>query len=169
MLKGQDHQDCPINNPQRAGGSVQAFRKRFSMSQRRYKYVGVAILLSLVAVASDEIAAKYQNTDSPFLFHGRISICNGTPPYRIWIIGTHRILGVSGGDLEQAKMPQSLQAIVTNFVIDVYADFGVTPLTKYEQGAMQIVQVNTVSNLVIYENGRYKETKKSIGSNKAVR
>lgn len=120
------------------------------------------ILFTLVASAGEDISARYENTDGPFLFHGRLSIYNGTPCYRIWIIGTHRLLGVNGGDLEPAEMPKALQSIFTNTTVEVYADFGVTPLTKYKKGVMQTVRIDSASNLVIYANGEYLERKRQI-------
>jgi hypothetical protein len=120
------------------------------------------IFFALIVAAGEVMSAKFENTNEPFTFHGRLSIGNGTPCYRIWIVATRRILGVGGGDLEPAEMPQALQSVFSNTSVEVYADFAVTPLTKYEKGVMQMVRVDATSNLVIYVNGQYSGKKSKI-------
>jgi hypothetical protein len=103
----------------------------------------------------------YENTNQPFKLHGRLSIYNGNPPFRIWIVGTNRILGVKGGDLVPAEMPEKLKAIMT-LDTKIYADFHITPLTKYVKGVMQIVRIDAVENLVIYRGGKFVAKRKQL-------
>jgi hypothetical protein len=107
---------------------------------------------------SEEQSNSYENTNTPFAFHGRLSIYVGNPTFRIWISGTKRILGVPGGDLEPAEMPKELESMFSSEDIIIYGDFKVTPLTKYEQGHMQYVRIDSAENLVIL-NGKKSRKK----------
>lgn len=86
----------------------------------------------------------------------------GTPTFRIWVIGTNRILGVPGGDTEPAEMPAKLQKIFTDTSVEVYADFEVTPLEKYKKGRMQDVRIDSVENIVIYKDKKYYKKMKGL-------
>lgn len=120
------------------------------------------ILLLFLAVPFLGPAAetpRYEDTNQPFTLHGRLSVYNGWPLYRIWIIGTNRILGVTGGDLKPSAMPEKLEALM-NWDIVVYADFHVTPLTGYKKGVMQMVRIDSVEDLVIYRGGKFVAKRK---------
>ncbi|OLB55822.1 MAG: hypothetical protein E6K58_10980 [Nitrospirae bacterium] len=99
-------------------------------------------------------SGESKNKDMAFEIHGRLSIYNGNPAYRIWIIGTNRILGIPGGDLEPAEMPEALHELFTDTFIIVYGDFTVTPLTEYEPGVMQYVRIDSAKNLLVYSAGK---------------
>jgi hypothetical protein len=96
-----------------------------------------------------------KNMDAPFEIHGRLSIYNGNPTFRIWIIGTDRILGIHGGDLKPADMPEKLKKLFTDTGIIVYGDFTVEPLTEYRPGVMQFVRIKSAKNLVVYSGNRF--------------
>jgi hypothetical protein len=92
--------------------------------------------------------------------HGRLSLWNGTPSIRIWIVGTHRILGV-GGNGDKYFLPKALLDMMA-WGKDIYGDFYVTPLTKYKKGAMQMVRIDDARNLVIYRDGKYGGERKHL-------
>src|SRR6185437_1974239 len=77
------------------------------------------------------------NAASCYWTHGRLSFYNGTPAYRIWKIGTKRLLGVYSGpgseklnplDNENPELPANLAARYHTLGTAVFADFEVCPL-----------------------------------------
>jgi hypothetical protein len=84
--------------------------------------------------------------DRCFMIHGRVSVGNGSPPMRIWHVGTDRILGIF--DSENEIIPDNLSNQFTGFGVEVYGDFEVCPFTKKKPGEMQMVCVESASHLV---------------------
>jgi hypothetical protein len=94
---------------------------------------------------------------SCFRVRGRAFISNGTPVDRIWVVGTNRILGITGGktadDAIDAIAPDNLlRALHANSQNPngdfVFGDFEVCPFTPERKGAMQMVCVETAQHLV---------------------
>lgn len=83
-----------------------------------------------------------------FQVHGRLSLYNGNPGVRIWVVGTKRILGVAESPPEVSLMPAKLGELVQDQVF-VFGDFTVVPLTKDEPGVMRMVRVIRAERLVI--------------------
>jgi hypothetical protein len=83
-----------------------------------------------------------------------LSFYNGTPSFRIWIVGTKRVLGVDQSSNEVPSMPQALRDLVKGDDTEVFADFVVEPLTPYEQGVMQRVRVVSASKIVVTEKDK---------------
>ena len=80
------------------------------------------------------------------LVHGRLRAYNGNPTFRIWPVGTKRLLGVTGVHPgEEPIMPTDLDA---SFDRDIYADFEVCPFTRQEPGVMQRVCIESSRNRV---------------------
>jgi hypothetical protein len=82
-----------------------------------------------------------------FTIHGRLRAYNGNPTFRIWPIGTRRIIGVTGpkpGD--QSLMPQDLAC---GFSCDVIADFEVCPFSESLPGVMQRVCIEGASQRIV--------------------
>ena len=119
------------------------------------------LLLISICIYPDIQAGNLEETNHPFSVHGKLTICNGNPPLRICVIGTNRVLGVKGGDLVPAEIPEKLKAIISPRT-DVYADFSVTPLSKYQKGVKQIIRIDDAKNLVIYRNGKFVEKKEKL-------
>src|SRR5438105_15763710 len=72
----------------------------------RYALIAVLALCAVVAQAIPQAAAKRkipcktpENAASCYRAHGRLNFANGAPSYRIWKIGTKRILGIYSGPL----------------------------------------------------------------------
>ncbi len=80
-------------------------------------------------------------TGSCFTVHGRLSAWNGAPTYRIWRIGTNRILGVSNDIL-----PESVVGNI-NWNAEALGDFVVCPFSPERPGRMQQVCVESAKNL----------------------
>jgi hypothetical protein len=83
-----------------------------------------------------------------FIVHGRLSITNGTPSFRIWIIGTTHILGIDQIDDNNPIMPDTLKKLI-RLDNKIYADFTAKPLSKYKRGEIQRVQVLSVRNIIV--------------------
>jgi hypothetical protein len=131
-------------------------------NKMKYKQIAILLLLLLLPLRGNaDDTKRYIETNSPFKLHGRLMIYNGTPSFRIWIIGTNRLLGIPGGDTEPADMPKALEDLFTEPGVQVYGDFEVTPLTKYKAGEMQLVKITSVENLIIYKGDTfYRKMKK---------
>jgi len=90
-----------------------------------------------------------QRSGPPFTVHGALRFYNGSPSFRIWSIGTGRILGISEGRfflegyrnlpkwLEDQARPDS----------QVFADFVVFPFERDKPGVMRLVCVDTAYNV----------------------
>ena|SRR6185312_5524675 len=97
--------------------------------------------------------------------HGRLMFYNGTPSFRIWIVGTNRLLGVLevefGDNSELPLMPEHIADLAGMMEHEVYADFDVCPLTKEESRTMQMVCVASARHIVTapYGGARIKHKK----------
>jgi hypothetical protein len=87
--------------------------------------------------ANRELAGKC------FVVHGRLRAYNGNPVFRIWRIGTRRILGVTGA--HPGEEPILPGGVACGFDCDVYGDFLVCPFTREQPGVMQRVCVESVA------------------------
>ncbi len=105
--------------------------------------------------------------------HGRLSIWEGTPPFRLWKIGTRRILAVINGpsrypprtddEIENPKFPTELDrayeadnrrhkratGIMWAIPPPVFADFEICPLEPEHKGWMQDICIESAKNIVI--------------------
>jgi hypothetical protein len=79
-----------------------------------------------------------------FAVRGRMRAYNGNPTYRIWKIGTQRILGVTSP--HPGEEPILPDGVACGFDCDVYADFEVCPFTREKPGVMQRVCVESAAN-----------------------
>lgn len=99
---------------------------------------------------------------------GRLSVANGNPSYRLWKIGTHRLLGIYSGpvafhgreeskfalDNEGPELPPNIEDALWTSVKGawpntVYADFEVCPLNKEEAETMQAACIESAKNIVV--------------------
>jgi len=89
------------------------------------------------------------------MVHGRMSVANGTPSVRIWVIGTHRVLGVVQQDETFEDLPANIRHLWAAHGDDamwsssIFGDFRVCPLTKSKPGWMQFVSVKSGVHLRI--------------------
>lgn len=121
--------------------------------------IAVSVILWAQAAMGAEDKRRVPKTIGPcFTVHGRLSLYNGTPSARIWIIGTKRLLGVV--DYENPRKPEdsvlakeiekSLKRHL-DWHRNIYGDFVVCPVSRYKPGWMQFVYVKSASKL-IYQN-----------------
>jgi len=84
-----------------------------------------------------------------FTVHGRLSARNGNPTFRIWPLGTNRIIGISDLPLPPSApfvLPPSLAGKV-NFDTFAFGDFIVCPFTEDKPRSMRMVCIESVRNL----------------------
>jgi hypothetical protein len=85
--------------------------------------------------------------------HGRMDLWNGTPSVRIWVIGTHRVLGVEQRDEKLDDLPAEVRRIwsgkdpETDWRTSIYGDFTVCPVAAYQPGRMQHVRLAGAQHL----------------------
>jgi hypothetical protein len=119
---------------------------------KRLLFLIVLVVVTQYAAAQQTITEtqRYEPVGEPFRVHGRLSVYCGNPSCRIWIIGTNRILGIREIE-EKPLIPPGLQQILKEDINDrlIYADFVVSPLTKYKEGVMQMVKVESAENVVV--------------------
>lgn len=84
-----------------------------------------------------------------FKIHGMLYDTNGTPWERIWRVGTKRVLGVSIHEGVQ-RMPEWLERKLS-WDVRIFGDFEVCPFTKEEPDAMQMVCIESPSNVVVQD------------------
>ncbi len=98
------------------------------------------------------------NAASCYWTHGRLSLHNGTPSFRLWKVGTHRILGIYSGpdaekhdvlDNEHPEFPATVQRTFKPFHNQIFADFEVCPLEPERPGAMQAACIESAKNIVV--------------------
>ena len=76
---------------------------------------------------------------------------NGSPTYRIWPIGTKRMLGISGGLFGKRgyrSIPGDLETKLA-WDVNVFGDFVVCPFQPDKPDHMRLVCVDAATNVVI--------------------
>ena len=94
------------------------------------------------AVCSHE-AAPF--VDSCFSIRGRMGAYSGSPSYRIWIVGTNRLLGVTQS--HGCTVPALLDSLIGVQDKFVFADFVVRPVSPEEAGAMRFVCIASATRI----------------------
>ncbi|MGD0908019.1 MAG: hypothetical protein ABSA96_10590 [Candidatus Acidiferrales bacterium] len=98
------------------------------------------------------------NAATCYWAHGRLSFYNGTPSYRLWKIGTHRILAIHSGrgfkadddkENEDPEMPYNVDHAFKTPSGQIYADFEICPLEPEVAGHMQDVCIESAKNIVV--------------------
>ena len=108
------------------------------------------IFILTLFLLSGSGALSVEKAGSAFTVHGRLSFYNGTPSFRIWIVGSKRVLGIRQNDDEQPDVPKELRRLIS-LDRDIFADFIVEPLTPSKPGVMQTVKVLSASRIVVTE------------------
>jgi hypothetical protein len=87
-----------------------------------------------------------------------LAFYNGTPAYRLWKVGTHRLLGIYSGpsvdrlslDNENPELPASIYRVYDPAVGGLlFGDFEVCPLEPEVAGAMQAACIESARNLLL--------------------
>jgi hypothetical protein len=85
--------------------------------------------------------------------HGRMDLWNGAPTVRIWLAGTHRVLGVEQQTETFDDLPPGVRRIWTGKDTDadwataIYGDFRVCAVTEARPGRMQRVRLIGATHL----------------------
>lgn len=79
-------------------------------------------------------------SDSTFTFRGRLSAWNGNPTFRIWRVGTNRMLGIRGVCLDSLELGK----YNPYFGLELWADFTVSAVTPQQPGVMQFVCIRSI-------------------------
>ena len=93
------------------------------------------------ALARDPTAANGSCATRPdlsgrcFVVHGRLSAYNGAPTFRLWPVGTKRLIGIVP-DEDARKLPASIRD-EAGFANDIFGRFTVCPFTPARRGVMQ--------------------------------
>jgi len=134
----------------------------------RYALISALALCALAAQALPQATAQRkipcktpEIAASCYWTHGRLNFANGAPSYRIWKIGTKRILGVYSGpsrypprtdkDSELPEFPAEIDKVFRPPNNTVYADFEICPLEQERKGEMQAVCIESAKNVVVEE------------------
>jgi hypothetical protein len=89
---------------------------------------------------------------------GRLGVTNGAPAFRLWKIGTRRVLGIYNGpsvdrseslDNENPELPENLTRKFKPLENRVYADFEICPLEPEKLGEMQAACIESAKNIVV--------------------
>src|SRR5260370_33430553 len=82
----------------------------------RHPLILVFVLCAVVAQAIPQAAPKRkipcktpENTASCYWTRGRLAVYNGNPTFRIWRIGTNKILGVRSGPNAWRRDPEDVE------------------------------------------------------------
>jgi hypothetical protein len=102
-------------------------------------------LAILILMAGTYCSAADHFVGPCYELRGRLSYYNGTPSTRIWIIGTHRMLGVPS---EDSELPPNVKILLKSFDDNIFAAFTVCPLTKEQKGYMRDVVVKSARQVV---------------------
>jgi hypothetical protein len=115
--------------------------------------LATAALLAHSAFAADgpsACASSPKLVGACFTVHGRLSLWNGSPAFRIWPIGTKRMLGVNGADDDPdaaSPIPDAVARLRATDFTQVYGDYRVCPFSRSKSGHMQFVCIDSASNL----------------------
>src|SRR5215470_15097020 len=99
----------------------------------------LAVLASILLLVPATLEAQEPKKEQPcknnleqvgecFKIHGRLSVYNGTPSFRIWRIGTSRMLGVSDSHSGVSQLPADLESKL-DWGVEIFGDFEVCPFT----------------------------------------
>ncbi len=112
------------------------------------KAVGIIVaIVSLLTAIDGARAAACRDV------HGRLTLNNGAPTARIWVVGTHRVLGVLQPNERFSDLPASVRQLwagKTNDEIwasEIVGDFEVCAVTGRTVGRMQMVSVKAARRL----------------------
>jgi hypothetical protein len=124
---------------------------------------GMIMLVSVLSAPSQATPKRKtpcktpENAKACYWTHGRLGAGNGTPAFRLWKVGTDRLLGIYSGpsidwryslDNENPELPANLLPKFKPFENRVYADFEVCPLEPEKSGHMQAACVESAKNIV---------------------
>ena len=121
----------------------------------------VVVGMALAMIAGQAPAAVFPRSAPPGqcrTVHGRMALYNGTFSFRIWVVGTHRMLRVGDADGDNFndidRLPPVLAAALRPIQADlwgrfIFADFRVCDFTRSRPGVMQSVTLAGAAHIRI--------------------
>jgi hypothetical protein len=111
------------------------------------------------AVPKRTITCKTPANAAPcYWTRGRLSFYSGTPAFRLWKVGTHRLLGIYSGpsvdrdgeDNEHPEFPPNIEIDPIHlFEHQIFAEFEICPLEQGRPRAMQPACVESAKNVFV--------------------
>ena len=100
------------------------------------------------------------NAASCYWTRGRLGVYNGNPSFRVWRIGTTRIVGIHSGpdaqrrdpeDGEHPQLPPNIVKLVDQLVDGhrIFADFEICPFAPQRRGEMQFGCIESAKNVIL--------------------
>ena len=107
-------------------------------------------ILFFVSSSSSEVFTG-EKLNQPFTVHGRLFCCAcGGIPYRIWIVGSKRVLYVAGEATPAFERSEKVLGRVDSpSARAIFADFTVEPLAPDEKKHMRAVRILSIKRVVI--------------------
>jgi hypothetical protein len=101
-----------------------------------------------------------ENAASCYWTHGRLGVYNGNPSFRVWRIGTRKIVGIHSGpdaqrhdplDGEHPEFPANMRKVEPGLTEGhrIFADFEICPFAPQRPGEMQFGCIESVKNIVV--------------------
>jgi hypothetical protein len=132
----------------------------------RYALILALALCAVVAQAIPQATANRkipcktpENAASCYWAHGRLAFYDNNPSYRIWKIGTKRILGVYSGpsrypprtdkDSQLPEFPPEIDKVFRPPHNWIFADFEICPLEPERKGEMQAVCIESAKRIFV--------------------
>lgn len=110
------------------------------------------VLLMVTGIAGFASAQSCKNNPKIigvcYAIHGRATVGADTVRIYLWPVGTHRMLGVTGGPiLDDAVAPIFPSNLKLSPGDQVFGDFEVCPFTPERKGHLQLVCVESATHL----------------------
>jgi len=117
----------------------------------------LAVMLMLLATTApwSEVFTG-EKLNEPFTIHGRLSCYNGGSTFRIWIIGSKRMLYVPFDSTCTPALERVNKLFGDGggwFTREIYADFTVEPLETDIKGYMRPIRILAIKRIVITRDG----------------
>jgi hypothetical protein len=96
-----------------------------------------------------------ENRNDQFTVHGRLRCYNGSANFRIWIVGSKRMLYIAGDNTPALERLNKFFGDGGGwFTRDVFADFTVEPCASDTKGHMRPVRVLAIKHAVITKDDK---------------
>ena len=106
-------------------------------------WIHLAFLILSVAQEPVSSCKPTPQAGKCFVVRGRLRAYNGNPTFRIWPLGSSRLLGVTG--VNPGETPIMPSDLGVSFDQDLYADFMVCPFTPEQPGVMRRVCIENAT------------------------
>lgn len=104
-----------------------------------------------------------ENQNQPFTVHGRLSCYNGGSTFRIWIVGSKRMLYVAGDGTPALERVNKLFGDGDGwFTREIFAAFTVEPLARDQKGHMRPIRILAIKRVVITREGKVLSRRKEL-------